>query len=178
MTNRNKRGARFNGPRKRTGRKVWVNGVISPGAVTPDAQTSLTLLDPALDFMKFDTTILRVVISDFSLTFTKSVAAGIITARIALQIAPTTMDADDFQDMFTESIGAPWMYTEGVTAFVADNALGTFTFSSGVAAPIKAERRFRENDSTLFMLFGTTISGGSFTGGTIRGLVRTLLHIP
>ena len=176
MTNRNRPRARTT--RRRSGRNVWVNEVIAPAAISPDTSTSISLLTSAKEFMTFDTTILRVVVTDFSFTLQKSGGNGIVTARYALQIAPTTTDTDDFASLFVSTIGAPWMYTSGVTGFLADTLLTTFTFPQGEDAPIKAKRRFRENDSTLFMIFANTVQTGSFTAGVIRGMIRTLIHIP
>ncbi len=49
--------------------------------------------------------------------------------------------------------------------------------SGGNGMRFKAKRRFRENNSTLFLLHQNVIAG-SDTSVTLDGMVRTLIHIP
>jgi len=155
---------------------VWVNKPLVAASIVGDTSVAISLLDPAKDFMTFDTTIERIVITDLTFTFLKTVATGVVTARFALQIAPTTMDTDDFESLFLDSIGPPWMYTSGVTGNVNNGVSATFTFDS--SRLLKAKRRFRENDSTLFLIFSNIVDGGFYSGGQLDGMIRTLIRIP
>ncbi len=130
--------------------------------------------------MTFDTTIVAVIIPDLDFVFDITVAITNVRTRWYLQTAPTTMDTDDFQVPDSDSIGPPWMYVMGNAARVVNNASVSFDYVAKAGGPIrvKAKRRFKENDSTLFMVFQNVVSGGSLTNGFLSGMIRTLLYIP
>ena len=178
MTNRVNRRPRRTAPR-RTGRYVWVNTSFNT-VITDDTVSALALLGAAADFMTFDTTIVQVVIPDLSLVGDIATATTNITARMAFQIAPTLMDPDDFQPPVADSIGPPWMYTIGHSARILASTSFSINFVSqaGGIIRIKAKRRFRENDSTLFLVLQVATAGGDAANMALIGMTRVLLYIP
>ena len=178
MTNRNR--ARRPAARtqaRRTGRNVWVNENINAVLVQNSIQ-AIDCLSAAADFMTFDTTLETVIVPDMAYTLTTTTGAGKRQIRCAFIVGPSTMDADDFQAPFADSIGPPWLGVFGSTAHLANGVLFTSTLA-GPGFPIryKARRRFRENNSTLFLLV-QTLSVQADTNIALDGMVRTLLHIP
>ncbi len=178
MTSRNRRSRGSRGTRRRTGRNVWVNVSLANTVVAGVA--SIDVLQPASDFMTFDTTIVGIVIPDLTLVFDNGTGLSNVRTRWALQTAPSTMDADDFQVPDSDSIGPPWMYVGGMARRIPSDTAVTFDYvdQSGGPIRVKSKRRFRENDSTLFLVFQTVVSGGSFSNGFLNGMIRTLIHIP
>ena len=150
---------------------------------TPTANTVgiVDLLTSAGDFMTFDTTIQRVVIPAFSTSQTTVVTAGMREWRFALILAHEGMDAGDFQTLFQDSIGPAWMYMWGRSVRTSVAAELTLDFGNagmnGGPIDAKAKRRFRENNSTLFLIH-QNLQPGVDTNISINGMVRTLIHIP
>ncbi len=178
MTSRNRSPRRTSAPRRRTGRNVWVNTSLAAGLVA-NSTVAIGLLGGAADFMTFDTTIVGVIIPDLTLMGVNSGSVSQFRTRWALQIAPTTMDSDDFQVPDADSIGPPWMHVKGKALNILASAPFTLDYVEGQSEiRVKAKRRFRENDSTLFMVFQSVASGGVPTSLSLVGMVRTLLHIP
>ena len=165
------------GAPRRTGRNVWVNDNLSV-TLSDNSLIAVPLLTDAVDFMTFDTTIVAVIINEMTMSGQK-LTSGRVTARAALMIAPDTMDSDDFQALITNSIGPPWMWVGSITERVADQAIFNFEFAnSRFPVRVKAKRRFRENDSTLFLVFQNALENGSIISENLQGMVRTLIHIP
>ena len=163
-------------PRGRPGRNVWVNENVN-ASLTLNTVLPINLLTSASDFMTFDTTIRSVIIPDLTFTGTTTAVFGKRQIRCALIVAPTNMDADDFEPLFADSIGPPWLGVFGRT--VAFGTVAT-VFSMDLALTglrFKAKRRFRENDSTLFMIT-QNLGNPADTGFALDGMVRTLIHIP
>ena len=162
---------------QRRGRRVWVNENINsvPADNTIEAIDCLTA---AADFMTFDTTIEAVIIPDMAYSFQK-LTAGVVDFRMALIVGPTTLDNDDFQTLFADSIGAPWLGVWGAHARIPDQGLLTFALAAGFdVIRVKAKRRFRENDSTLWLVIQNVVTSGTTINENLGGMVRTLLHIP
>ena len=110
--------------------------------------------------------------------FNTDTTSGKRQVRIAFQVAPSTMDGDDFESLFADSIGPPWMGMLGRTVNFANIATAaTFDLLAGAPIRFKARRRFRENDSTLFMVI-QNLTPGVDTDLTLDGMVRTLIRIP
>jgi len=128
--------------------------------------------------MTFDSTISAIVIPDMAATGSAAASNGKRQWRIAFQVAPSTMDLDDFQALYADSIGAPWMGMYGVTANIVANALYTFDLTGGIPQRLRAKRRFRENDSTLWMIYQNLSASGADFALALDGMVRTLIHIP
>ncbi len=179
MTTRQRRSGRRTGTRRRTGRRVWVNENIN--AIPVDNSIfSIDLLTSAAEFMTFDTTIVHVVITDLTFSFQVDDSGGLINSRFALIVAPSLMDVDDFQPLFADSIGPPWMYVKGLHTQAPVNSVIALNFTaSNGPIHVKAKRRFKENNSTLFMLFQNIVEGGTtLSQEHLSGMTRTLLHIP
>ncbi len=169
------------GRTRRTGRNVWINEDFN---ILLGAGTNATpLLAVAADFMTFDTTIVRVVIPTLHFHMLTDATTNTRQIRVAWQIGPTRMDSDDFQTLFVDSIGAPWMYMTGGAIKTAAIQEITITLAGGAvnaalpAIDMKAKRRFRENESTLFMISEFTKASGD-TDPRLRGYSRTLVHVP
>ena len=165
--------------RGRTGRDVWVNTSLLNIPQSVDGLHIQNLLLGAPDFMTFDMTINRVIIPTFVFHAATLAATGTRQFRWALQVAPKTMDSADFEPLFTDSVGPPWLATGGAAQLLPAVA-GVFTFTlaghNGII-DVKAKRRFRENDSTLFLITENRVVF-SDTDIQIHAFCRTLLHIP
>ena len=177
MTNRNRR-ARRPAARGRTARLVWVNQFIDV-ALGLDSINIIDMLVSAVDFMTFDTTIVSVKIPWLSVSNDAAAVEGIRAVSMALIVAPDAMDADDFTQLHTNSIGPPWLYYTGQSArFAATAQQITFDLVQNPGMiDVKANRRFRENDSTLWMLIQNDFAAGD-ANLNVRGFCRTLLRIP
>ena len=176
-TPRNRRFGRGISRARRTGRNVWVNENINEIPVD-NTIAAINFLTQAKDFMKFDTTIVSVVVTDLNFSFQK-LTQGVVDFRYALMVAPDTMDNDDFQTLFADSVGSPWMYMSGLHGLVPDQGIASFQFAGGPdTVRIKAKRRFRENNSTLWLIHQNVVTVGSTINENLGGMVRTLLHIP
>ena len=166
--------------RKRTGRNVWINENLNQTPANNSLGT-VDLLTSAGDFMKFDTTIQRVIVPAFSTSQTTSAVAGMREWRFALIVAHEGMDPLDFEVLFGDSIGPAWMYMWGrsVRTSAAAELTIDFTASGMQGGPIdaKAKRRFRENNATLWLIHQNFADAGD-TNLSINGMVRTLIHIP
>ena len=174
MTNRNRRQP----TRTRKGRNVWVNQSFN-AALVIDGLAQVNLLTVAQDFMTFDTTVVQVVIPVFNYAVLTDAQIGTREIRYAIIAAPTNMDASDHSTLFTDTIGPPYMYTGG-DAF-RTGAIGQLNLSMVLAngGPIvaKAKRRFRENDSSIFLLLDNESESGD-SSLTVTGFARVLIHIP
>jgi len=177
MTTRRRSGRR-SGTRKRAGRNVWVNENIN-SIMTANSVLALNCLTDAKDFMTFDTTIVQIIIPDFSIQFLTLVSDSIVNWRGVFQTAPTLMETDKFQVPFADSVGAPWMGTMGGHAYANPGPHDIVIAGGGnPALRFQAKRRFRENDSTLVLMMQLVHSGGDIGSVRISGFIRTLLHIP
>ena len=177
MTNRNTTRRRSQ-PARRTGRNVWVNQSFNATLVI-DGLAQVNLLTVAQDFMTFDTTVVQVVITVFNYAVLTGPTVGTREIRYALILAPINMDASDHSTLFTDTIGPPYMYTGG-DAF-RTGAAGQLNLSLILAngGPIvaKSKRRFRENDSSVFLLLDNE-SEADDTQLVVTGWARVLIHIP
>jgi len=161
---------------------VWVNERLDQAGVASNGNTIHPLLTAASDFMVFDTTIVGVRISSLGISSAlTSAVAGVRQVGAALFTAQENIDSADVLDgALGIHIGPPWMW----------HAMGQF-HSTG-AAPlqlplvssvgtngvlVKSRRRFKENNSTLFLLLSTDVDAGD-ASYTATGYFRTLLHIP
>ncbi len=158
---------------------VWVNEAVNIG-LTVNSISVLPMLDPAGDFMVFDTTIVRVVIPTLQFTLSTTNVEGLRQFRWALFTAIDTMDPADATSLFADTIGPPWMATGGSGARFAGN-IQQVTFdlvlANGGVIDVKAARRFRENSATLFLQTENVVNAAD-TNLNITGLVRTLIRIP
>ncbi len=177
MTNR-KRSGRRTGTRRRTGRNVWVNQNIS-FSPADNALTVAPMLTPAAEFMIFDTTIVHTIITSLNWTGQIDDSGGLIQMAIALVTALDTADAADFQTLFLDSIGPTWLYYNRVGSRESINAVFNIPLTPVGAIHVKAKRRFKENNTTLFLLVQTVIEAGTnVSSDLLSGMVRTLIHIP
>ena len=179
MTTRRRRSRTRGARRGRTGRLVWVNREISLTGII-DARQTLDLLLLAESFMVFDTTIVRVVIPELTFSFTNSGnTQNTRSARMALMVGQSSLDADDFEPLFTDSVGPPWLGLWGANALVNSSQLDlTLNLVEGFShIDVASSRRFRENDATLFMILQNRCDSGD-TGLEYRGYARTLIRIP
>ncbi len=178
MTNRNRRSRRTSQPRRRTGRNVWVNEHFNI-LLSIDNINAVNLLAAADNFMTFDTTIVEVIMPVLAYEVRTDATIGTRQIRWALQVAPSTFDVADFETLYADSIGPPWMQTGGdafKTAAVGDLNL-SLTVANGGPIRAKASRRFRENDSTLWLILENRSNAGD-SSLTINGFSRTLIRIP
>ena len=175
MTTRNRRPPRT---RARTSRRVWVNQNVET-ALTVNTRQIIDVLQAAPEFMLFDTTILRVILAPLFFTTITTVTQGIREVRYSLFIGTELLDSDDSPTLFNNTIGADHMHVGGSGAlFSSTTQLVTFDLTEGIEhIDVKAKRRFRENDSTLWLLVENEGVAGD-VGLRMDGYVRTLLHVP
>ena len=178
MTISRRRSGRRGGTRRRTGRNVWVNEHIGV-ALPPNSFSFTELLTEAAEFMVFDTTVVHIVIPAFFIQATFLVSDGLVTTRYAIIKASKLADGDDFEQLFIDSIGPPWLGVFGgsITGDPGPHGLNI----AGGGAPVlhfKAKRRFTENNDTLWLLMQSANSGGATGTTTVEAMVRTLIHIP
>ena len=129
--------------------------------------------------MTFDTTVVHVVIPDLAATFTVESSGGQIDFRFALITANNGMDVADFTQLFLSSIGPSWLYVGGAHIDSVINAKIVLNFTSSGPIHVRAKRRFKENNETLWMLVQNVVEGGTTLADTHwSGMTRTLLHIP
>ncbi len=165
-------------PRARTARLVWVNRHLS---VTPTVDTlgANDLLSGADNFMVFDTTIVQVVIPWLSFTFTTDATQALREMRVALIVGPSSLDSVDFTGLYANSVGPAWLWTYG-TGLMTE-AIGSITASlagGGIdAVRVKSARRFRENESTLWLVHENRTEAGD-SDLLLTGLIRTLIRVP
>ena len=147
-------------------------------ALTVNTQQIINLLSTAATFMLFDSTILRVIIPSLALTYDAAANLGNRRVAVALETGKDTLDSADMQSLLSSSVGAPWMYytrTENRLAAVA--AATTQFLSPPEGIDIKSKRRFRENDSTLWMTVENQMDPAD-ANLQLQGQARTLLRIP
>ena len=180
-----RRFARFRrrrGVRRRNGRNVWVNEQFEV-TLTPASTTVVAdLLTSAADFMTFDTTIVSVLLTGLTVRWnTDDVTQQRREVGMGLMVAPATMDNIDFPSPISDNVGAPWMWHNYGSAVFQNS---THFFAAGPTGQgqngvvhVRAQRRFRENNSTLWFV-AETIQAGADTNAEITGYARTLLRIP
>ncbi len=176
MTNRN-RNRPTNRPR-RTSRRVWVNETLGTALVV-NTLTLVDLLSAAQQFMIFDSTILRVLLGPFYFSINLSANQLIREVRYAVFTGPQTLDAADVESLFGDSIGPAYMHVGGLGGlFTAQSQLVTLDLNpDGASVDIKAKRRFRENDQTVWLAVQNVVHA-SDTTLRIDGWARTLIHVP
>jgi len=165
---------------RRSGRNVWVNENIN-SAPAQNTLISIPLLSAAVDFMTFDTTIVEVIVTDLAFTAQVDDSGGTINTRWALITGHDQLNAADFDALFADTVGPAWMYVGGAHALSTINSLVTLPYAGGPFGPIRAKskRRFKQNNTTLFMLFQTVVEAGTnLSNVRLSGMTRTLLHLP
>ena len=178
MTNRNRTTRSRNQPRRRIGRNVWINNSFNATLVN-DGLAQVNLTSIAESFMTFDTTVVQVIIPVFNYAVLTDATVGTREIRYALIVAPTNMDSTDHDTLFSDSQGQPYMFVGGDS--FRTGAIGQLNLSLVLAngGPIisKAKRRFRENDSDVFLLLDNEFEAGD-SSLTVTGYSRVLIHIP
>ena len=178
MTMRRRTGSRRRSTSRRTGRNVWVNMDIEQ-AIIDNSIIAVPILAPASEFMTFDTTIVQVLVVDLTMTFEVETSGGYIRSRVAILTGHDSLVSADFQAPIASSIGPTWMWTSSRTARFALNSVATMAHITDQAARIKAKRRFKENNSTLYLVSEFRAEGGTSTGTAfLHAFIRTLIHIP
>jgi len=121
-----------------------------------------------------------VIIPSLKFSIISSAVVGVREIRIALQTGLSTLDPVDFESLFANSIGPPWMYVTGngfLSSAIQTITLHTHGADNGGIPRIKAQRRFKENDSTLWLIHENRAEAGD-TVLSLKGLIRVLLRIP
>jgi len=178
MTNRNRRPQRRARP-ARTARMVWVNEHVDLVLLNNSVQV-INVLTLAEEFMLFDTTIVSVIIPVLQVMGEALTDDGIREVRVALEVGKNTLDSDDFNQLLQDSVGPSWLWIAGDAQFttVLNEKIKLDLLGNAGVARVKAMRRFRENDSTLFLIVQNFSPSGSEEGLILRGMIRTLLRIP
>ncbi len=178
MTNRNRPPARRSTRPGRTSRRVWVNTDVDLTLVVDTLQI-VNLLTVAAEFMLFDSTILQVVVADLAMSFTPTASANVRRVRWALETGKDTLDSPDIESIIGLTIGPSWLYTSGGSVNISNAQVPqNIDLLRGQAdIRVKAKRRFRENDSTLWLIIQNNMSAGD-ASIKFTGMFRTLLLIP
>ena len=171
------------GSRKRSGRNVWINTALTNGVVSPNAITIFDLWPGGTtpQFMTFDTTIQAVRIS--SLQQTSLTAAVATTRKVAcsLLLATRQLDfADIIFGLLATGTGPPWMwhsFSQLAIRVVSDLNLILVSSALTNGVTVRAKRRLRENDMTLWLVV-ENINGAGDTDTRLNGYFRTLMRIP
>ncbi len=178
MTTR-RRSRRRSAPRRRSGRLVWVNHRLDQVALALNGSVLIDVLTSAADFMVFDTTIVSVLFTHLSASVTTSVDQATRSTGAALFVGHENLDVADITDgPLSSSIGPPWMWhsmnclSQGVVS-----RLNLPLVQIGLGLFVKAQRRFKENNSTLFLVVETDVHAND-TAADLTGYIRTLLRIP
>ncbi len=167
----------FRGTRRRTGRNVWVNNDVNAAPVN-GVVGAVDLLVGALDFMRFDSTVQTIVIPNLNLAFDSLAPSGNRRIAINFQVGRDTLDPADFESPFLDNVGPPYMGVLSQTKRVSGVQVQNIPLiDPGKGISFDSKRRFRENNSTLWMVF-MFLSVAADTSITLDGHVRTLLHIP
>ncbi len=161
---------------------VWVNQRPLISLVT-DANNLFDLLIPAKDFMLFDTTIVGIRISQLNISFTSGGASALKTFAASILVGHVGLDQNDVSaNPLEPSVGPPWMWHGFASSRVsgASNVtLNLVTSAQGQGGLlVKAQRRFKENNATLFLLVRYNDGGVIDTNIMVDGFVRTLIRIP
>ena len=178
MTNRNVRRRVSRPGRSRTARRVWVNEELAT-TLTINTIQIVDLMTAAVDFMKFDATILGVILSGVTISWDAAATLGINRFGITLEIGKDTLDSADMESPLQTGIGPPWMFQQ--TA-IFRQAAAAVTVNQGFGPVgdvirIKSKRRFRENDATLWLTVENSMVAGA-TNIQLNGMARTLLLVP
>jgi len=173
MTNRNRR--RFT-PRRRTGRDVWVNHDLNEIPV-PNTVQIKNLLLPAPDFMTFDTTVNTIIVEDIHWGFDSLAPAGLRRLALGFVVLRTGTGPGGAPAPLTDGVGPPWMGMLHASENLSGVAPQNISVIKGDPIRFKAKRRFRENESSVFLVY-QTISPGADTNQTLSGVIRILIHIP
>ena len=167
----------------KTGRLTWANRFIAyPQSLAATGRQFFDLLASAESFQKFDSTIVHV-IGALSFTYIQ-VAAGsssedcIVGAY--LYVADDNLQLTNFPDLTAEATQPSYLWTHYHAARIlrttetagdqADNSLNWYA-----PLDVKAMRKFRENNKTLWLVIDNISTTHSLLFG---GLIRTLVRIP
>ncbi len=173
MPSRNRRRAPTRG--KRTGRNVWVNTNVN-SVFGINTTITVDLLLPADSFMEFDSTVQSIVIPGLTWSLSTNGVAN-YNCAVAFIAAPRAMDPDDFVSPLSDNIGPPWMGLLWASNRFSGIQAETLQLVDIGGMRFKSKRRFRENNTTIWMVAQNVGDAGS-DEGTLDGLVRILLHIP
>jgi len=175
MTSR-RRSTRSRGTRRRTGRNVWVNHDVN----TTPAVNSLGLLNimqNAPDFMTFDTTVVSIVVVSLQYSYVSIAPAGIRRISVAFQAMHEGIDAADITPTLTDGVGPPYMGVLHASHSISGLTVQNLDLTPQGPVVFKSKRRFRENETTLFMI-NQSVHVATDTTPALTGFIRTLLHIP
>ena len=175
MTTR-RRNTRSSRRGRRTGRDVWVNHDVN-FSLTNNNISNFDLLTNAKDFMLFDTTITSVIIEDLHFSFDSLAPAGLRRIAIGLITGNAELDSTDFTSPLVDGVGPPWMVMLTSALNLSGVAPQNMTLTKNGPMTIRSKRRFKENDSTLFMVIHN-ISPAVDTTLLLSGIIRTLIHVP
>jgi len=177
MTTRNRGRPRARQSR-RQGRNVWVNNNVN-SVLGISSISILDLLLPAEEFMKFDTTVVSIVVTGLNLAWDAIDDAGTGNRHIAVGFfrGLRTLDAADAPLLLVDSIGAPWMGTLWASTSLTGVQRANLNLTPSGPVQFKAKRRFAENDSTIWMAI-QNFSSINDLNIELSGLIRTLIYIP
>jgi len=173
-----RRGSRSPRRQARVSRRVWVNRFIN-AALTIDTVQIFNMLDNAAQFMLFDSTILRVLVENLSFSFDATATLGNRRVAFSFFTGPENLDSADVPTMLASGIGPAYMYLGMQSARLAAAAQSvTMDLTRNQQSiDIKAKRRFKENDTTLWL----AIENDMITNDAnlaLEGCVRTLILVP
>jgi len=176
MTNRNRRSTGSRRTRRRTGRNVWVNHDVNATPVV----NSLSLLDimqNAPDFMVFDTTVVSVIIESLNYSYVSIAPAGVRRISVGIMALHEGIDASDISPILVDGVGPPWMVLLENSHSISGLTVQNLSLTPTGPIHIKAKRRFRENETTLFLVIQSNHIAAD-TVPALIGIIRTLIHIP
>ena len=176
MTNRNRR-FRGRGSPRRNHRLVWVNTNVNM-LLTPLGKDVTNLLAPAVPFMLFDSTVLSIVIAGLTYSYDTVDPSGNRHLAVVFFVGSENLDTDDMTNPLTDNIGPGWMGT----LWTSQRDVGIQSVTQQVVAPegktFKSQRRFRENNQTLWMLTQNYAPHANDTAQNVDGMIRVLLRVP
>jgi len=131
--------------------------------------------------MIFDSTIVAVRISSLNISMTTVVTLGQRMAGAAIMVGHENLDSADIAEHpLDSSIGPPWMWHAMGQLSLGQISRLNLPLVSSVEAngvSVRANRRFRENNQTLWMIVTLNVDA-SDTAPLANGFVRTLIRIP
>ena len=172
-----RRPARFRGPRRRTGRNVWVNHDVNQIPIGNQLGTKDLLTGAAKDFMLFDTTVVRTIIQNLTWTFDSLAPAGTRRMAVAMLQGHTNLDQADFSNLLVDDVGPAYLGILSRTINVSGVAPVTLEITPPEPVIWKSQRRFKENNQTIWLLH-QNITPAADTNQQLTGYIRMLIHIP
>jgi len=176
MTTQRRRGFRGGSRRRRTGRDVWVNHDLNEIPLV-NGIGNKDLLIPAPDFMTFDTTINSVILEDIHFSYDSLAPAGLRRFAIGLVVLKENLGSANMPVILQDGVGPPWLGMLHAAGNISGVAPQNINLTPNGPVIFKAKRRFRENDSTLYLVF-QSVSPAADTAPLLSGIIRILIHIP